>query len=244
MSSISFVSFSYSDTAVSSISISGEHACALFGSPFGRIICWGYGDSGQLGTGSTSAVGFYASDMTSLPFISFSTTDAALSISAGQAHTCALFSITPGEKAGKIRCWGNNVHGQLGNGGTGNVGVSPNHVSNIKYIGFSDTLLSLQVTAGSTHTCAVFTNERIRCWGYGSQGALGYGSTQSIGGTGSTSMLSLPYISLMGSVLVNVIPAAAPVAGGTYITISGANFFTTVSVTFANANLNLSCVAS
>jgi alpha-tubulin suppressor-like RCC1 family protein len=38
-----------------------------------------------------------------------------------------------------------------------------------------------QIATGSTHTCALLTSGAVRCWGYGSQGALGYGNSTQIG---------------------------------------------------------------
>jgi cysteine-rich repeat protein len=39
----------------------------------------------------------------------------------------------------------------------------------------------LQLAAGSFHTCAVIENGRLRCWGKGSDGVLGYGNGDAIG---------------------------------------------------------------
>src|SRR5690606_26829749 len=39
----------------------------------------------------------------------------------------------------------------------------------------------VQLVAGSYHTCAVVSDGRVRCWGQGSWGKLGYGNTNNIG---------------------------------------------------------------
>ena len=38
------------------------------------------------------------------------------------------------------------------------------------------------IACGLQHTCAVMMNGRVRCWGKNSDGNLGYGNTQDIGG--------------------------------------------------------------
>ena len=38
-----------------------------------------------------------------------------------------------------------------------------------------------QLDAGRNHTCAVLAGGNVRCWGYGGEGELGYGSTDSVG---------------------------------------------------------------
>jgi alpha-tubulin suppressor-like RCC1 family protein len=45
--------------------------------------------------------------------------------------------------------------------------------------GSSNSLNSIQ--AGQAHTCALFNNGSVRCWGLNSSGQLGYGHTQTIG---------------------------------------------------------------
>jgi alpha-tubulin suppressor-like RCC1 family protein len=93
-------------------------------------------------------------------------------LSAG-SHTCALLT------TGRVRCWGNNGSGQLGYGhrepGVG-VTMPPAGVGDVDVGGEV-----AQISVGSKHTCALLTNGKVRCWGYGAYGQLGYVSTQSIG---------------------------------------------------------------
>ena len=42
-------------------------------------------------------------------------------------------------------------------------------------------LLAGRLDAGNSHTCAVTDGGRVRCWGYGQGGQLGYGNTSDIG---------------------------------------------------------------
>ena len=41
--------------------------------------------------------------------------------------------------------------------------------------------LATSVEAGGDHTCAILEDGRVRCWGYGGSGALGYGNTNTVG---------------------------------------------------------------
>jgi cysteine-rich repeat protein len=80
-----------------------EHTCALLEN--GTVKCWGKGDTGRLGYGST--------DGTLLPPPSpviVSTEQSVLSISLGDTHTCARLD------EGNLRCWGSSMTGQLGYG--------------------------------------------------------------------------------------------------------------------------------
>jgi alpha-tubulin suppressor-like RCC1 family protein len=67
-----------------------------------------------------------------------------------------------------VFCWGNNRHGQLGNGGliNGTNGV-------LQVIDATDTAIAAtQITAGKAHTCAI-VGGGVSCWGFGRDGALG-----------------------------------------------------------------------
>jgi alpha-tubulin suppressor-like RCC1 family protein len=83
------------------------------------------------------------------------------SIEAGRAHTCAVSS------QGTL-CWGEGIHGQLGNGGLGDQ-AAPQVVAT--------TLTFEQVTAGGGHTCGLTAAGKVACWGRNAEGQLGTGST-------------------------------------------------------------------
>jgi alpha-tubulin suppressor-like RCC1 family protein len=96
-----------------------------------------------------------------------------VALSAGGAHTCAkLFN------GSHLRCWGAGSDGKLGYGGTRNVGddMVPSAAGDVPVGG-----VVTQVSAGSSHTCALLVGGAVRCWGNGANGRLGYGNTNSIG---------------------------------------------------------------
>lgn len=133
----------------------------------GKVFCWGHPDQGQIGQGSTSGyimtpveidMGAHAE---SNDFITVDT-------SAGD-HSCGVHS------SGQLFCWGRNGNSQLGNGLTANsstpikVDMSGTSYSN----DFTD------VSTGLNMTCGVHATGRIFCWGLGTDGRLGTGSTAS-----------------------------------------------------------------
>jgi len=81
-------------------------------------------------------------------------------IAAGNAHTCAIMP------DGDIKCWGNNDHGQLGDG-TNTGSTIPVDVVNIGG--------GITIVAGGNHTC-VLTGGDVWCWGQNSEGQLGDGT--------------------------------------------------------------------
>ncbi len=84
-------------------------------------------------------------------------------ISAGAHHTCGLVVDT-----GRVKCWGNNDYGQLGNRTT---------VSSTTPLEVSGITTAVSISAGSNHTCAVLADHTLRCWGEGAWGQLGNGAT-------------------------------------------------------------------
>lgn len=101
-------------TAVA-IGAGGWHTCAVLDD--GSVRCWGQGDQGQLGYGSTSTVG---DDETpgSVGPVDLGPGRTARSVDGGQQHTCAVLD------DGSVRCWGIGGVGilGLGNGSEANVG--------------------------------------------------------------------------------------------------------------------------
>lgn len=67
-----------------------------------------------------------------------------------------------------VFCWGQNRHGQLGNGTTNN---GTNGIYQV--IDTTDTNISAtSITAGKAHACAIIAGG-VSCWGFGRDGAIG-----------------------------------------------------------------------
>jgi alpha-tubulin suppressor-like RCC1 family protein len=144
-----------------------HHVCARLVS--GKVRCWGYGYDGALGYGNDESIGddeavSEAGDVDVGPDV--------VQLTAGDFGTCALLL------AGSVRCWGENGWGQLGYGHTLSVGLheTPSSVGDVD-VGGSVSFVDM----GYGHSCAVLDTGRVRCWGRGSTGALGYGNLNDIG---------------------------------------------------------------
>lgn len=139
---------------VSSISAGNTHTCAVTNA--GGAKCWGDNWSGQLGNGSNINA-LMPSDVSGL-------LSGVSAISVGHHHTCALTT------AGGAKCWGWDVFGQLGDGGSNTNTTTPVDVA-----GLNAGVASLSV--GGSHACVVTTTGGVKCWGAGAYGRLGNGST-------------------------------------------------------------------
>jgi alpha-tubulin suppressor-like RCC1 family protein len=85
------------------------------------------------------------------------------SVSAGGNHTYGVIT------SGAAYCWGWDFYSQLGNGPVDDDQLNP--------VPVSGGLSFASVSAGSEHTCGVTTTGAAYCWGVGSGGQLGNGST-------------------------------------------------------------------
>jgi len=133
-----------------------EHTCALLTS--GRVKCWGQNGSGQLGDGGASG------QFSSVPVV-VKELSGVIAIAAGQNHTCALIATT------RVRCWGLNTYGQLGDG----TRIHSSIPVVVRHLGSAAA-----IAAGWGHTCALLYNAQLRCWGYNAQGQIGDGSSGGI----------------------------------------------------------------
>jgi alpha-tubulin suppressor-like RCC1 family protein len=139
--------------AITDIAPGEDGTCVLLAS--GGVKCWGYNAYGQIGDGTTT-------DSISPRPVKWITR--ATELDFAYYHGCALVA------HGAIQCWGDNSYGQLGSGTYGGFSTRPVTVTGIT----SATALGL----GATHGCALLSSGAVQCWGYGSNGELGDGTTE------------------------------------------------------------------
>lgn len=147
---------------ISAVAVGSYHACALTAA--GKAYCWGLGNYGQIGNGSTAAVNLLpaAVKMDGVAGGSFS------DIAVGEGSTCAA-------GGGKVYCWGLGAAGQTGNGEIRTQPV-PMEVGGTEIAGRTMTRVSLQGDQG----CASDDRNVWLCWGGNSSGSLATGATSPV----------------------------------------------------------------
>ena len=143
-------------TNVTDVSVGGYHTCSLLEN--GSVMCWGRNDFGQRGLGYTQTA---TDPFTERAVIDFGNNRTALQVSAGTHHSCAIL------EDWEIVCWGNNTYGQLGSTPS-NHESSPVHVSGLDGVAKPENLF-----LGNFHTCVVFEDKSVSCWGRNVNGQVG-----------------------------------------------------------------------
>ena len=164
---------------VTAVSAGISHTCAIVAG--GAVRCWGQNASFQVGAGVSplNAQGVPTPTPNPVPVLFlFEGAPAQLTgvsaITAGAQHTCV-------RRSGSVWCWGDNLHGQLGNGthGPRNSSEFPVRVMIDPSDGGGPLTDSVAVSAGETHTCALTESDHspARCWGQYDVGQLGIGTS-------------------------------------------------------------------
>ncbi|MDB3870679.1 hypothetical protein N9318_00005, partial [Euryarchaeota archaeon] len=147
-------------TAVA-ISAGSSHTCTILDN--GSLNCWGSNTWGQLGLGYTTSSSL--GGVSTPQWVDLGSGRAAISVSAGYKHTCAILD------NGSLNCWGKNTYGQLGIGSDYSTQTTPQHVN------LGNDRTAKAVVTGEFHTCAILDDASLKCWGRGYYGALGLGTT-------------------------------------------------------------------
>ncbi|MED5291146.1 MAG: hypothetical protein VX778_02850, partial [Candidatus Thermoplasmatota archaeon] len=133
------------------------------------MVCWGADDQGQLGNGGLST-----SDQSSPSIaVDLGVGRTAVTVTAGRDHVCALLD------DGSVKCWGDDLEGQLGAGLNGN--------TNYNGFGYDSDVptpvllptgrTAIAVEANYRHTCALLDDGSLTCWGSDWRGELGNGGS-------------------------------------------------------------------
>jgi len=155
-------------SGVAGISAGSRFTCAV--TTAGTALCWGKGDSGQLGNGNATDS---ATPTAVLDPNGSAPLSGVVTISAGVDHTCAVTS------GGTVFCWGSNSANQLGGGTVSDLSYSPLEVSDSVE---TEPLSGVAAIAASQdHTCAVTTAGATLCWGgANADGDLGNGGSSNV----------------------------------------------------------------
>jgi alpha-tubulin suppressor-like RCC1 family protein len=136
-----------------SLAAGRDHSCAIASD--GALYCWGR--SGRLGIGSTLDAP-RPHPVVRRPELENEFVDDAKSVVAGHEHGCLLTT------TGVVECWGENEHGQLGDGLAAWNSLVAKRVTGLTLV---DSLC-----AGAYHTCAL-SGGQVYCWGSNIEHQLG-----------------------------------------------------------------------
>ena len=139
----------------SAVASGRDHTCAI--ATGGILNCWGANDEGQVAGASSLLNATPVASSGSVPMSR---------ISSGPSHSCSVASASPN----LAYCWGTNSDGRLGDGSTINRSA-PSAVSGLTGVS--------NVSAGTSHSCAVTASGAVSCWGANSSGQLGDASQTS-----------------------------------------------------------------
>ncbi|MBX7190515.1 MAG: hypothetical protein K1X94_00570 [Sandaracinaceae bacterium] len=134
-------------TDIVEITAGAAHACARHGA--GTVSCWGWNADGALGDGTND------NHLAPVPVVGL-TGVTGLARGPTAKHTCAL-------DGDRLWCWGDNEHGQLGDGTTRD-SYLPTAVAGLTGV--------RAASVGFQHTCAA-TDSAVWCWGSSARGETG-----------------------------------------------------------------------
>lgn len=144
---------------VLSVATGWGHTCALHRD--GQVDCWGTDANGDVGCPNPLML---TSPQKCTPL---DPSLGAVEIAAGGEHSCARLG------SGKIKCWGLNAFGEIGNGTL----PTPGTVDSNAYtpVDVSDITDARHIASGVWYVCAVLSSGALECWGDNGAGNLGTG---------------------------------------------------------------------
>ena len=144
-----------------------DFSCAVLDD--GNVSCWGRGASGRLGNGGST------SSTNPTPTSSFGPNRKAISVDLYSDHACALLDDS------SVMCWGRNDYGKLGDGTTTEQNTP------VQVNAFPTNTTPIAISVGSHHSCALLDIGDVSCWGEGSYGQNGDGTSVNRPSPGLTS---------------------------------------------------------
>jgi len=127
-------------SGVTALGLGYRHACAVLAD--GGVACWGDTDQAQLGNPVLPIVAGQPARVSGV--------NGATALAAGGYFTCALLA------GGTVRCWGDNLRGQLGADTGAQTSATPVDVQGIAG--------ATAIAAAGFSTCAIVSGQ-VLCWG-------------------------------------------------------------------------------
>ncbi len=164
---------------VKKVVLHASATCAILDND--KLKCWGYRSVG-IGVASNVSIGDSLTEMgDNLPYVDLGVGRTPKMLVMGNS-ACALLDDE------SIKCWGANSDGQLGIGSTAYQSEPQLHLGfgagfQVKKMVSSDFVAT---------TCALSTAGAVKCWGSGSNGALGSGGTTALGTSAAQMGAALP----------------------------------------------------
>jgi alpha-tubulin suppressor-like RCC1 family protein len=156
---------------VAKLTAGAGHTCALFAD--NTAACWGSNANGELGVQVGLPIGDASGEMgTKLLPINFGVgrTVKQIQTNAAAFHTCVILDTD------RVRCWGKNDFGQLGQNDSINRSIPiPLLVPDINFGDVKNVGTVTQLTVGGGHNCVVLTTGLATCWGAAALGQLANG---------------------------------------------------------------------
>lgn len=153
-SNINFITFA-SGTVISSVSCGGSTTCAIGTNAGGTYVyCWGSNSDGQLGRELTSTT-------SSSPDVVLLPSGVVPNIVNCYSGVCCVVTTK-----WQLMCWGRGTEGRLAGGSTISIGKTLGSMrNNLPFISVGSTAVVLDVMVGATMTCALLSNNHVKCWG-------------------------------------------------------------------------------
>lgn len=151
--------------------------CALYENK--TVKCWG--DNRYVGlTDPTADASSHTGDTpeelgNNLPVIDFGENLTVNQLSLGNSHACVILN------NGQVKCWGSAGSGRLGNGDTEQRGDDAGEMGDaLPYVDLGtdqnqQAYTAKKIIAGYHITCAILSNDQLKCWGDNGSAQLGYG---------------------------------------------------------------------
>lgn len=149
-------------TGVTDVCIGSYHTCIVVS---GGVRCAGKNDLGQLGDGTTTA---------STSFVTAIAENSGVErVTCGFRKSCVRYS------HGGVKCWGDSIFGELGDGNAATTESAAN--SEPRDVVLGSGVKAYRLSGGINQACAVIDTDKAKCWGSNGNGQLGNDSTTHAG---------------------------------------------------------------